>query len=178
MRVVRVARDGRLWIREPGVTLDGLRTWTVVTSAGVPEALAAIPARFDPQEISPGSVMGRWLGQDDVNFVRTYALAAAGTSAQFMARVREAIMRLASAQEIYYAGHATSSASADSLSWDKPEDIGVDIVTADARGWAGVFAHPGLDRLCGLGYGAAVPPGWPNGSIVCGPAAATKPQED
>lgn len=88
-------------------------------------------------------------------------------------------MRLASAQEIYYAGHATYSPIVDSLSWDRPADIGVDIVTADARGWAGVFTHPGLDRLCGLGYGSAVPPGWPNGGIVCGPPATpTTPQEN
>lgn len=192
-RLVRVGRDRRLWILEPGVAPQGRRTWTVVSPQGAPEAVALLPVRFDPMEISAASVTGRWLGQDDVNFVRSYALTSADTSAsapdwyhraaseqasdeldaEFMTRVREAIMRLASAQEIHYAGHATYAPIVDSLSWERPEGVAVDIVTADARGWAAVFTHPGLGRLCGLGYGAAVPPGWPAGGIVCGPSAAS-----
>jgi hypothetical protein len=196
-RLVRVTSDGRLWIREPGITPEGLRAWTVVTSLGIPEAVAHVPVRFDPLEISPVSATGRWLGENDVNFVRSYALTSADTSMsapdwyhlapsqgvpyeldeeEFMTRVREAIMRLASAQEIHYAGHSTYSPIIDSLSWERPEGVTVDIVTADARGWAGVFTHPGLGRLCGLGYGASVPPGWPSGGIVCGPAAASAGQ--
>ena len=38
---------------------------------------------------------------------------------------------------------------------------------------AAVFTHPAIDRICGLGYGYTVPPGWPNGAVVCGPPAAS-----
>jgi hypothetical protein len=197
-RVVRVARDGRLWIREPVVSPTGMRTWTVVTASGNPEALVALPIRFEPQEVSEREVVGRWLGRDDANFVRSYSVAATDSAAappgwlnpteppapvaapvdeETMAQVRQAIMRMASAQEIHYSTHSTYTALVDSLSWERPEDIGVDIVTGDARGWAGVFTHPGLDRICGLGYGAAVPPGWLPGSIMCGPPSKSTAPE-
>jgi hypothetical protein len=150
-------------------------------------------------EVLSGSVTGRWLGHEDVNFVRSYAITAVDTlvsapdwyhhapaapviaeldDEELMARVREAIIRLASAQEVHYAGHATYSPIVDSLSWESPDGVTADIVRADARGWAGVFTHPGLGHLCGLGYGAAVPPGWPNGGIVCGSRAASAGPEE
>jgi hypothetical protein len=194
-RVVRVARDGRLWVREPQITDKGHRTWTILTPAGVPEAVIGLPTRFDPQDMTTSEIAGRWVGERDVHFVRVYDLepsearalppawlsgsqvpgdkGASPDDEEFMTRIRDAIRQMASAQEIHYSTHYTYSAALDSLSWERPEGITVDIVTADRRGWVGVFAHPALDFICGLGYGASVPPGWPPGSVVCGPPPST-----
>ena len=194
-RVVRVARDGRLWVREPRVTGNGHRTWTILTSEGKAAAVIDLPLRFDPHDVGTSEITGRWIGEGDVHFVRTYTFdrtdstalppawlsesafptddEAAPSDEEFMTRIRDAIRRMASAQEIHYSTHYTYSAAIDSLSWERPEGVNVDIVTADRRGWVGVFSHPSLEFICGLGYGAAVPPGWPAGGVVCGPPPST-----
>ncbi|MCG6957994.1 MAG: hypothetical protein LJF04_18535 [Gemmatimonadetes bacterium] len=191
-RLVKVASDGRLWIREPGVNADGTRRWTVVSGAGEPEAEIDIPQRFDPQYLSDHRLMGRWRGESDVNFVRSYDVADTGTkeptplwlaappdtSTAAPANEKEvrtlivgALKTLASAQEIHYADHYSYTSNVDSLEWEKPEGLTVDFVNAGPRGWVAVFTHPGFDRICGMGYGFTIPPGWRPGHIICGPSA-------
>jgi hypothetical protein len=191
-RVVRVASDGRLWIREPGARPDGTRAWTVLGASGRPEAVVDVPVRLDPQYLGARRVLGRWLGESHVNFVRRYRIEDTGRTeplpawlsappvsaptrgpaeSDFLDAIREALKRMAVAQEIHYADHGTYTSEIDSLDWERSEDLVVDVVTAGARGWTAVFTHPALDRICGLGYGFTVPPGWPNGGIVCGPPA-------
>jgi hypothetical protein len=192
-REVRVASDGRLWIREPASGAEGLRTWTVAGADGRPQALIDIPRSFDPRYLGAKRLVGRWLGDDDVNFVRAYAveetgrrratpgwLSAAPPDAgptpatdekEIRAQIAAGLKTLASAQEIHYASHSSYTADIDSLGWERPEGMMVDFVNADRRGWVAVFTHPGFDRICGLGYGFTVPPGWPPGAIICGPAA-------
>ncbi len=189
-RMARVAREGRLWVREPRAAPGGTRTWTLFTNGGDVEGVAHLPERFDPRDMHASRVAGRWLGEDDVHFVRVYDLVPTTDSAtspawtlaaptppdlagpdleEFKDRIRDAIRRLASAQEIHYSTRYTYTAAVDSLAWERPEGVGVDLVAADRRGWAGVFTHPALDFICGLGYGASVPPGWLAGHVVCGP---------
>jgi len=191
-RVVRVASDGRLWIREPGARPDGTRAWTVLGASGRPEAVVDVPVRLDPQYLGARRVLGRWLGESDVNFVRRYRIEDTGRTeplpawlsappasaptrgpaeSDFLDAIREALKRMAVAQEIHYADHGTYTSEIDSLDWERSENLVVDVVTAGTRGWTAVFTHPALDRICGLGYGFTVPPGWPNGGIVCGPPA-------
>ncbi len=191
-RLVRVATDGRLWIREPAVEGDGKRAWTVLDPSGTPTAVVDVPERLDPQYLAADRVMGRWRGENDVNFVRTYALVDAGgvrpepawlaspaarpdvaapAQEEFLALIRGSLKQMASAQEIHYATHYTYTAEVDSLEWEAPEGLVADVVRAGTRGWTAVFTHPGLDRICGLSYGFNVPPGWQPGAIVCGPAA-------
>lgn len=189
-RLVRVAADGRLWIREPGVSAAGERSWTVLEADGTPAAVVDVPERLDPQYIAVDRVLGRWRGENDVNFVRAYALQVGeGTApepawlaaprsrrdvegpqeAEFLALIRGSIKEVASAEEIHYATHFTYTAQVDSLTWEAPEELTVDVVRAGTRGWTAVFTHPGLDRICGLSYGFNVPPGWRPGAIVCSP---------
>jgi hypothetical protein len=194
-RFVRVARNGDLWIREPAVDARGMRLWTIVGPRGEPSALVRIPNDFDPQTMAAGEVLGRWRGESDVNFVRAYKVG--GTSTRepapdwltatpvpgavespdeeaFVTEIRGALKQMASAQEIHYSTAMTYTARLDSLSWEQPEGVKVDIVNAGPRGWAAVFTHPGLDRVCGLGYGYTVPPGWVPGQVLCGPAAGAR----
>jgi hypothetical protein len=195
-RVVRVAADGRLWVREPDVSADGTRTWTVLGATGTPEAVIGMPGRFEPLYFGQKRILGRWLGESDVNFVRAYGVENTGREAptpQWLAAGRDtttvppadekevrkeivgAIRTMAMAQEMHYADHYTYTTDTDSLKWDEPENVTVDFVHANQRGWAAVFTHPGFDRVCGLAYGADIPPGWMPGAVVCGPPVAMTP---
>ena len=192
-RIVRVAADGELWVREPGAKPDGTRTWTVLTAAGEPRAILCVPGRFEPLYFGKARVLGRWLGQSDVNFVRAYGMEDTGRKArtpdwlramsdtttvapvdekEVRAEIVMAVKTMASAEEIHWATHSTYTTEVDSLKWERPKDVMVDFIHADARGWAAVFTRPGFDRLCGLAYGADPPSGWTPGRILCGPPAA------
>ncbi len=191
-RYVRVDTDGRLWIREPRVSAGNSRMWTLIDDSGSPSGSLAIPMPFDPQEIRGHEITGRWLGENDVSFVRTYTFGETGqvratptwlTEAppppvpptdqqEFLAAVRGQLKRMASAEEIHYSKAFTYTDQLDSLSAYEPDpEVHADIVQADARGWAGVFSHPSLDRICGLAYGLTIPPGWLPGRVICGPPA-------
>ena len=192
-RVVRVASDGRLWVREPGTTPDGTRTWTVFTAQGAPQAVIDMPGHFQPLYFGQKRVFGRWLGESDVNFVRAYDVERTGRTAatpqwlsappdtvtappadekQVRTEIVAAIKTMAGAQEIHYATHMTYTTEIDSLKWEQPENVTVDFVNANARGWSAVFTHRGFDRICGLGYGFNIPPGWQPGMVLCAPPAA------
>jgi hypothetical protein len=196
-RVVRVAPDGGLWIREPEVDGEGRRTWTVTDPSGTPHSLVRVPVRFDPLALDGRRLLGRWLGESDVHFVRGYDLVDSGRQAPppawmtagkadsptiapdqeaFMDQIRTSFRDMARAQEIHYSTEMTYTARLDSLDWDQPSEVNVDVVNAGPRGWVAVFTHPGLDRICGLGYGFTVPPGWAPGGVLCGPAAPTPRQ--
>ncbi|MGD8321253.1 MAG: hypothetical protein PVJ02_12375 [Gemmatimonadota bacterium] len=191
-RMVQVAADGRLWVREPGVDARGMRRWTILDAEGRPDAAVDIPVRFHPRTLGSDRMLGGWVGESDVSFVRAYGLrstsetraapawmsaapeAAPGPApdeAAFTAAIRNALKRMASAEEIHYAGHGAYTPFLDSLEWERPEDIVVDVVWADTRGWSAVFSHRGLNRICALAYGFTIPPGWSPGMIMCGPPA-------
>jgi hypothetical protein len=150
-----------------------------------------LPAQLDPLEIEGSSVTGRWRGESDVHFVRSYALTTADearlqpawltstvapsgepapTEEEFMTSVRDAIKRMAMAQEIHYASHMTYTVETDSLKWERPEGTEVHFAFANARGWTALFTHPALDRVCALAYGFDLPGGWLPGRVTCSPA--------
>ncbi|MDH5589393.1 MAG: hypothetical protein OEZ65_00205 [Gemmatimonadota bacterium] len=195
-RFVRVARTGELWIREPSVSDEGTRRWTIVDTAGAPRALVDLPVRFEPQDIRGNEILGRRLGESDVGFVHEYSLRDTGErypspewmsaapvtmatepppdETEFLARIRSAIKSMAVSQEIHYSTHSTYTPLVDSLSWEPPEGIEVAFVEAHSRGWTGVFSHPAVDRICGLGYGSSTPPGWIPGMVICAPPLPPK----
>lgn len=188
-RWVRVATDGRFWIREPGAAGPGLARWMVLAPDGQPERMVDLPERLDADELTQHEVLGRFLGPDDVNFVHAYGLhetdqtapmpawmtaeaspAAAGVAApeDFDAAMRAAVRQAAMGQEIYYSSHSSYTTIGDSLALELEDGMEFHFLQADDRGWSGIVLHPGLDHLCGLGYGAATPPGWRPGTIMCG----------
>jgi len=189
-RVVRVVHDGRLWIREPEVSSARTRAWTVTAPDGAPEAVIDVPVDFEPLTNRADEVLGRWTGESDVHFVRAYRIGAtadvrtapawmlepsaeavpAPDEEAFMTAIRTAIRALAVAEEIHYSTAMTYTARLDSLDWERPEGVVVDLAIAGSRGWGAVFTHPGLDRICALFYGYTMPPGWAPGKVVCGPS--------
>ena len=190
-RIVRVAGDGGLWIREPEVTAKGERTWIIATPSGRPASVIDLPARFDPQEIQERSITGRWRGENDVNFVRVYTMSATGatrplpawlvpsattaepnppTDQQFDATVRAGIRAMAMGQETHYATHMTYTSDLDSLKWQRPEGMEAYFEAADERGWTAIFTNVVIDRICASGYGSHAPAGWSPGAVLCAPA--------
>jgi hypothetical protein len=84
--------------------------------------------------------------------------------------MRASIRGMAVAQEMHYSTSRTYTTAMDSLDFARPADLGISFTHAHTRGWAAVFTHPSVDRLCALAYGFGTPPGWAPGSVVCGPA--------
>jgi 6-bladed beta-propeller len=200
-RRVRLTRDGRLWILEPSTSTSDRRTWIRVDASGRPDAIIHGPSGFDPLDIVEDGALGRWTGEYDVQFVRAYRLIDSGTTAPTPAwlsttgpdasasgddapdetemrdMIRSVIKSVASAQEIHYSSNMTYTTDLAALEIERPEGLEIDFAVANARGWAGVFTHPDFDRLCGLGYGFVVPPGWVPGMIVCAPEATPPTQK-
>ncbi len=191
-RYAQVDDERRVWIREPGVTAGDSRMWTLFDADGHPSASLTTPVRFTPMEIGDHEMSGRWLGENDVSFVRTYTFGGTGqvresptwlTAAppppappadrkEFLALVRTQLKYVASAEEVYYSKHYSYTTVIDSLTAYQPDpNVFADIVQANPRGWSAVFTHPGLDRICGLAYGYTIPPGWDPGRLACGPPA-------
>jgi len=192
-RSVQVDADGRFWIREPGSGTDV--TWTRLRNDGRPEAVVTLPGRFRPTWASGDELLGVWLGEADVHFARRYPIVATGRSwpmpawltgsesavttdavpddEELMALIRGSIKQMASRQEIHYSEHYSYTTEVDALEgFEKPEGLEVHFTVGNTRGWAAVFSHAAVDRLCGLAYGSDVPPGWTPGMVLCGPPHA------
>ena len=73
-RIVRMARDGTLFIREPDTDPDGTSEWTAIDAAGDAVAVVHMPDRFEPMDIYAGEMLGRWTGESGVHLVRAYQL--------------------------------------------------------------------------------------------------------
>ena len=193
-RAVVVDGAGGLWIREPGAAAAATRLWTRTDPEGRPQALVEIPSALRPTYIEGEELLGVWSGEADVHFAHAHRLVETGENAPTPAwllgeeetvtteappdqealtdLMRGAIRDMAVAQELHYATHGAYTSDVGALEhFERPEGIGVDFAGGTARGWAAVFAHPAVDRLCGLGYGSDHPPGWTPGRIVCGPRA-------
>ena len=199
-RAVRVARDGTLFVREPALSADGTREWTAIDEAGDAVAVVRMPDRFEPMDIYAGEILGRWTGESGVDFARVYQVQEtdevrpapswlSGTESivtmevppdpdELLQLMRGAIRQMASKQEMHYASNMTYTTRLDALEFEQPEGLEVDFVIANARGWAAVFTHPGMDRVCALAYGSVVPPGWTPGSVICAPETRTAPNAD
>lgn len=189
-RLVRVDRDGGLWVREPGGS--GPVMWTRLGPDGAPAAVVAMPDAFRPTDILGHDMLGVWTGEADVQFVRAYHLVDTGETRPtppwllgsempgiagptpdeqaILESMRGSIRSMAMAQEVYYStamSYTTSIEALDEL--ELPEEVVTDFVRGDARGWAAVLTHPAVDRACALAYGFDTPPGWMPGAILCGP---------
>jgi hypothetical protein len=145
-------------------------------------------------------VLGVWSGESGVHFARAYRLRDSGRidappvwlaggastvtaevapdDARLYELMGSAIRAMASAQEIHYSSHMTYTTDISSLTaFEQPDGITVDFVGGTPRGWAAVFTHPAVDRVCGLAYGFDIPPGWTPGMVMCGPVAGSVGEE-
>ncbi len=184
-RFVRVDDEGLLWSREPLVPNPSVQRWTVFDSTGAAVARVQTPLRFDVFQIGRDYILGRWLNEDDVEFVHVYALTRTrGTpvrlvteetpeesvgeidTEEFLASFRSTLRQLVGAQERHYMNNRTYTRNVADLEGYEFEDVMLDIVSADGRGWVGVGSHPQFPVICVMAIGA-VPPGWREGVPTC-----------
>jgi hypothetical protein len=145
LRYVKVTNDGWLWVSSVRPPSDSAILWRIHDLTGRQVAQATTPPRFQPHEIGPDYVLGRYLDPVDVNLVRLYALerpegrppggegffpsAALGpesgpaasdrspkpVSEEVMANMRAVIKNLASLEEIHYSKEMTYTPDLDAL---------------------------------------------------------------
>ena len=191
-RYVQVDAEGNAWIREP-LAVDAKEwQWTIVDSTSEPVAAVWTPNRFEPHHVGTDYVLGRWFGEDDVNFIRLYGLGATDSTTtppewmtgrtvvesqghdsseneeRLLSELRASLRMVVMAQEMYYSDHGTYSQSRHTLTWDPPEGVSLDIIFAYNRGWSAVATHADLPKICGMAVGTPTPPGWNEGEARCG----------
>ncbi len=190
-RRVLVTEQGRLWTTNIPAPPDSPVTWHVFELDGTAVASAVLPARFEPHHIGPDFVLGGWLDELNVNYVRMYALQKppGSTVGPGLAEVRSApdrsvtfvpedvgdevrptlaglFRRMASLQEINYSKNMTYTDDLAELDVDIPSDVRVSVLQAGPRGWTGIATHVPTGAFCTLTYGQG-PMGWHGGSIIC-----------
>jgi hypothetical protein len=193
---VRVTSQGRLWVAETGPPSQDPIDWRVYGLDGSVLAAVTTPAHFEPHEIGPDYVLGRFRDDLDINFIRLYDLekpdgSPAGPGLdpsppasspqprhtltererELQAPVKAFLKNLASLEEIYYAGHYTYTADTEALFSNPrnrpPEELDVDILMAGERGWIVSVTHTESGAFCTIAYGAYVPMGWMAGELIC-----------
>jgi hypothetical protein len=190
-RFVQVSDKGDLWIREPLINKDAQSWhWTVFDSTGRSTALVETPLGFYIHEIGNDYLLGGWQDTDGVNFIRLYALRASDATGRvpgwitstsdtlptlspdeaerLLKEMRTALKYLVLAQESFYVDHMTYTENRYLLDWTQPEDVMLDIITAEREGWAAVATHRRLGKICGMALGSGTPPGWLEGGARCG----------
>lgn len=190
-RRVLVTEQGRLWTTNIPAPRDSPVTWQVFELDGTALASAVLPARFEPHHIGPDFVLGGWLDELNVNYIRMYTLRKpkGSTAGPGLDGVRNApdrlvsfvpeevgdevrptltglFMQMASLQEINYSRNLTYTDDLAALGADVPNDVRVSVLQAGPRGWTGIVTHVATGAFCTLSYGEG-PMGWRGGAIIC-----------
>lgn len=69
-----VDRLGWLWVEETRLSEDAPHRWTILDPAGRVAAAVDLPPRFRLEDVGADYVLGRWVDELGVNYVRMYAL--------------------------------------------------------------------------------------------------------
>ncbi|MCH7563401.1 MAG: hypothetical protein IH968_06195 [Gemmatimonadetes bacterium] len=191
-RQVIVTEQGRLWTTDLPIQRDSSITWHVYELDGTDRAFVRLPARFEPHQIGPDFILGRWSDDLDVNYIRMYALQkpAGSTVGPGLTGIRSAPDRpvtfvyedvgdevwpgltslpkqMASLQEINYSRNMTYTDDFAALGVDPPDDVRIGFLNAGPRGWTGIFTHLPTGAFCTLTYGRPAPMGWHQGRVIC-----------
>jgi hypothetical protein len=193
---LRVTRQGRIWTSSVRPPTDSPVDWTIYDLEGQLLARVTTPPRFGVHDIGPDYVLGRFLDEVDVNFIRLYALEKPSGSPpgqgldpsppevapqarvamtqeedEALAPIQNLVKILASLQEIHYADNYSYTTDVDRLFSDprfgKPDGLDVTILFAGQEGWMGTVTDPESGRYCALTYGTHVPMGWTPGAVIC-----------
>lgn len=197
VRYLRVADDGWIWMADRRPPADSAIDWRIYDLRGRPVARIRTPPRFQPHEIGPDYMLGRYQDDLDLNYVRLYGLEKpVGTPEapgirtsigpgipedepvggpeiprEVLAGIRSLVKNMASLQEIYYSEHYTYTTDVGALFQNSrgglPDGIDVQILFAGNDGWMGTFTHEKTGAMCGLAYGYYVPMGWMPGAVIC-----------
>lgn len=193
---VKVSAQGRIWVSPVRPPADTVVVWRVFDLDGRSAAQVETPPNFEPHEIGPDYILGRYLDSMDINYIRLYALEKprgtrpgpglttslpavdtelkAGRSSQegeILAPVKGLLKNLASLQEIHYSGNYTYTSDLDALFSNSrssvPDGLVANILMAGMEGWMVTVTHPETGLYCAMAYGFYVPMGWSPGAIIC-----------
>ena len=186
-RIIRLDEAGYLWIEEQVPDPRMRRPWLIHDPAGRLVGRAATPAAFDPQQIGPDFILGRWRDGNGIEHVQMYGLkreervagvgdstVVAGRTPRDPARhraasvaLRQTLQRLALLQEGHWATMMTYAPDLASLDVELPRGIRVAILAAGVGGWRALAYDYGADAMCGIAVGREVVGGWKDGVAVC-----------
>lgn len=185
--LVRMFADGQIWVSDDLGPTGERNVWTVVDSTG-PVARLTLPSRFEAFEATEHDVLGRWRDENDVEYIRIYAVHKPEGLAQETARsfpdqdppdftgdstlildnVQNLLRQAITLQEMYFADNTRYTSNRHDLRWELPEGLHFDFVSAVGTGWFGVMTHDDAPVICGVGIGTESPPGWLEAQPVCG----------
>jgi len=193
---LKVTRQGRIWVSDSRPPSDSALTWIIYDLDGQPVARAKTPPGFDPHEIGPDYVIGLFMDELEVNYIRLYALekpvgsqpgpgldpsppateplprkARTAEENEVLAPVKSLMKNLASLEEIHFATNHDYTADVNELfSWAGvkiPGGISVTLLFAHRLGWAATVTDIETGAYCAMAYGRRAPMGWPRGKIIC-----------
>lgn len=190
-RIAHIDSETNIWIREPQPHDAASIAWSVFDTEADHVARIETPVRFDIHELGSDFVLGRWRGDDDVNFIRMFRLERTEDPANVVPQdlaqanldegasqaprpdlesgltqdMADAMRNLVIAQERYFAGNGRYSTDRFGLEWEGPEGLGMDIISAASVGWTAVFTHSATRTICGVFVGWDGPPGWTGEAI-------------
>ncbi len=193
---LKVTRQGRIWASEVRPPADEPISWTVYDLEGLLVAQVTTPASFEPHEIGPDYILGRFMDEVDINYIRLYELqkpvgsqpgpgldssplavdppprpALTPQEEERLQPVKNLMKNLAGLQEIHYSDNYTYTADLESLFFDPrariPEGLAVTILFAGQGGWIGTVTDTDSGKYCALAYGSHVPMGWTAGTLIC-----------
>jgi hypothetical protein len=193
---VKVTRQGRIWVTEVRPPADTAITWRVYDLQGGERARVETPARFEPHEIGPEYVIGRFLDELDINYIRLYALEKPANSPagpgldmspppvdpyprlvrspreeEALAPLKDLVKSMAMFQEMHYAEHYSYTSSVSDLFSNArqqvPDGVEIRVFFATPEGWLGTATDTESGNYCALAYGFYIPMGWTPGMVVC-----------
>jgi len=187
-RVVRLDEAGYLWVEEQVPDPRMRRPWLIYDPNARLVGRAATPASFDPQQIGPDFILGRWRDGNGIEHVQLYDLVreervatpddsvaerapgrppnAARRRAATLA-LRQSLQRLALLQEGHWAKTMTYATDLTPLEIELPKGVRISIIAASVGGWRAVAYDYTADAMCGIGVGKEVVGGWKEGVAVC-----------
>src|SRR5438093_1952500 len=83
------------------------------------------------------------------------------------AEMRSDLRNLVTAQEIYFAGHATYAPSLEALTYAPSPGVRLEILAASGTGWRAVARHETGTAECRIGVGTGVRPGDGDREVKC-----------
>ena len=186
-QVVRLDDAGYLWVEGRLADSSVRRSWLIYDPQARLVGRAATLAMFEPHQIGPDFILGRWRDGNGIEHIRMYTLdreervtplrdsaamapprkvsAAQRTAA--LIDIRRTLQELAMLQEGHWAKRMTYASDAASLDLAKREGVEIAILAASVGGWRAVAYVHAADAMCAIGVGREGVPGWDDGRAVC-----------
>ncbi len=185
-RIVRLDDAGYLWVEGQVADASVRRPWLVYDPQARLVGRAATLASFEPHQIGPDFMLGRWRDGNGIEHIRMYTLdreervtpgadsarvaqpgvSAARRTAALIA-IRRTLQELAMQQEGHWAKHMTYASTPAILELEPREGVEIGILRAGVGGWRAVAYVHAADAMCAIAVGREAVPGWEEGRAVC-----------